>query len=82
MSMNHKKYMFKLLRRTEYVFDHITYSLNGYSHEWRLEETMSFIQSNNLGTPSPCLLFPYKDAHHEVVFKSDDPEAFPTIGRR
>ena len=42
-----------------YVFDHITYSLNGYSHEWRLEETMSFIQSNNLGTPSPCLLFPY-----------------------
>ena len=63
-----------------YVFDHITYSLNGYSHEWRLEETMSFIQSNNLGTPSPCLLFPYKDAHHEVVFKSDDPEAFRLLG--
>ena len=63
-----------------YVFDHITYSLNGYSHEWRLEETMSFIQSNNLGTPSLCLLFPYKDAHHEVVFKSDDPEAFRLLG--
>ena len=63
-----------------YVFDHITYSVNGYSHEWRLEETMSFIQSNNLATPSPCPLFPYKDAHHEVVFKSDDPEAFRLLG--
>lgn len=63
-----------------YVFDHITYSLNAYSHEWRLEETKSFIQSNYWDIPYPCLLFPYKDAHHEVVFKSDDPEAFRLLG--
>lgn len=63
-----------------YVFDHITYSLNAYSHEWRMEETKSFIQSNYWDIPYPCTLYPYENVYHEVTFKSDDPEAFRLLG--
>lgn len=62
-----------------YVFDHITYSLNAYYSEKRIEEAMNIVRSNFEDTPSPLHLM-VQGIRHKVVFKSDMSEAFQLLG--
>lgn len=60
-----------------YVFDHITYSLNAYYYDEPIIEKTNMIFDNSLAsTEAIYLFFPYKNEYHNVMFKSDDPEAF------
>ena len=63
-----------------YVFDHITYSLNGYSHAQKIEMTKSFVQYNGWDIDYPYPLMPYENVDYKVVFKSYKPEAFQLLG--
>lgn len=63
-----------------YVFDHITYSLDAYSHEYRAERGMSTLKYNNSDTPYSFIMFPYENVFCSVKFKSNMPEAFQLLG--
>ena len=64
-----------------YVIDHITYySLDEDSYEKRIEAKRSFVQPNGWGIDYPCLLSPYENVYHEVMFRSDMPELFQLLG--
>lgn len=62
-----------------YVFDHITYSLNGYRYEEKIGDRGSFVQPNFSDIPYPCLLS-IQGVHYEVTFQSDMSEAFQLLG--
>lgn len=62
-----------------YVFDHITYSLNGYRYEEKIGDGGSFVQPNFSDIPYPCLLS-IQGVHYEVTFQSDMSEAFQLLG--
>lgn len=59
-----------------YVFSHITYSLNTYSHEMTVEEGNRFSFYNGLDDDSPFWFYPYEGICTEFMFDSDMPEAF------
>lgn len=63
-----------------YVLDHITYSLDAYSHEYRAERGMSTLKYNNSDTPYSFIMFPYENVFCSVKFKSNMPEAFQLLG--
>lgn len=63
------------------MIDHITYySLDEDSYEKRIEAKRSFVQPNGWGIDYPCLLSPYENVYHEVMFRSDMPELFQLLG--
>ena len=54
------------------MIDHITYySLDEDSYEKRIEAKRSFVQPNGWGIDYPCLLSPYENVYHEVMFRRD-----------
>lgn len=60
-----------------YVFDRITYSLNAYSYDEPVIEKANMRFDNSLASTEAIYhFFPYKNEYHNVMFKSDDPEAF------
>lgn len=59
-----------------YVFSHITYSLNAYSHEMTVEEGKRFPFYNGLDDECTFWLSPYEGICTEFMFDSDMPEAF------
>lgn len=63
-----------------YVLEHITYSLDAYSHEYRAERGMSTLKYNNSDTPYSFLMFPYENVYSSVMFQSNMPEAFQLLG--
>lgn len=63
-----------------YLFDRITYSLDAYSYEEKIEVQKSFTQPNGWDIPYPCPLFPYENVCSEVTFGSYEPEAFQLLG--
>ncbi|MEG2332521.1 MAG: hypothetical protein RSB62_09515 [Bacteroides sp.] len=69
-----------ILPSDRYVFDHITYSLDGYYYSHESEDKKSLIVNNNTDSPTSILFTPYEDVHHEVSFQSDSPEAFRLLG--
>lgn len=68
-----------ILPSDRYVFDRITYSLNAYSYEKKIEKKESFVQFNGWDIPYRCLLS-IQGLNHEVTFGSYDPEAFQLLG--
>ena len=62
-----------------YVFDHITYSLNAYYSERKIEEEVNIVRSNFENTPSPLHLI-VQGIRHKVTFRSDTSEAFQLLG--
>lgn len=63
-----------------YVIDHITYSLDMYSHANRIEEVDQFWQGNGMDIPYHHKFYPYRKAFHEITFESYKPEAFHLLG--
>lgn len=63
-----------------YVFDHITYSLDAYYYDLKIEKQKSFVQFNGWDIPYPYPLFPYENASYEVAFGSNMPGAFQLLG--
>lgn len=63
-----------------YVLDHITYSLDAYSHEYRAERGMSTLKYNSSDTPYTFIMFPYENVLSSVMFQSKMPEAFQLLG--
>ena len=62
-----------------YVFAHITYSLNAYYSERKIEEEVNIVRSNFENTPSPLHLI-VQGIRHKVTFRSDTSEAFQLLG--
>lgn len=69
-----------ILPSDRYVFDHITYSLNGYYYDRKSEDKKSLIVNNSTDFPTSVLFTPYEDVHHEVTFQSNSSEAFQLLG--
>ena len=63
----------------KYVFDHISYSLNAYYSERKIEEEVNIVRSNFENTPSPLHLI-VQGIRHKVTFRSDTSEAFQLLG--
>ena len=61
-----------------YVFAHITYSLNAYYSERKIEEEVNIVRSNFENTPSPLHLI-VQGIRHKVTFRSDTSEAFQLL---
>lgn len=60
-----------------YVFDHITYSLDAYYYSnQRIEEKGRTTFHNLTDNPSTYTLFPYKNEKCNVIFSSNNSEAF------
>lgn len=63
-----------------YVFDHITYSLDGYFYDEPVNSVKKIEVYNSMSSaPSTCILFPFKDRHRRVTFASKDPHAFELL---
>lgn len=62
-----------------YVFDHITYSLDAYSYEYRKERGLSSLEYNRLDTPYSFLMSPYENVCYSVIFQSNAPGAFQLL---
>lgn len=59
-----------------YVFSHITYSLNAYSHWKTVEQQNTIPLHNSQDVDYTYWLFPYVGTLSEFMFDSDMPEAF------